>query len=155
MEPKSPQPLSFINYNGRYSFAFTQMSAAEGLKRYGDKAAEALVKEWKQLHDLEVFEGYEFNKLTTAQRASALRLVQLIKEKRCGKIKGRTCADGRKQRDTVDSADSTLPTVAIEALLLTLVIDAHEERHVATCDISGAFLKSEIDEETFVVVDGA
>ena len=72
----------------------TQMSANEGLKRFGEKAADALIKEWKQLDELDVFEGMFFNQLTSEDRSKALRLVQLIKEKRCGKIKGRTCADG-------------------------------------------------------------
>lgn len=44
--------------------------------------------------------------------------------------------------------------VVLEALLMSLMIDAHKRRHVATCDISGAFLKSDIDQLTYVAVDG-
>ena len=35
------------------------------------------------------------------------------------------------------------------------MIDAHENRDVATADVPGAFLHSDMDEETFVIVDGA
>jgi hypothetical protein len=35
------------------------------------------------------------------------------------------------------------------------MIDAHEQRDVATCDISGAFLQSDMDEFTLVIVNGA
>ena len=152
--PKKPAQLIW-NYDNRFAYAFTQMSAREGLKRYGEKAAEALIAEWKQLDDKKVFHGVKFKDTTPEQRSKALRLVQLIKEKRCGKIKGRTCADGRKQRAYINQEDSTSPTVSTEALLITLMIDANENRDVATADVPGAFLHSDIDEETFVVVDGA
>ena len=131
------------------------MSANEGLKRFGEKAADALIKEWKQLDELDVFEGMFFNQLTSEDRSKALRLVQLIKEKRCGKIKGRTCADGRKQRSYINPEEATSPTVSTEALLITLMIDAAEGRDVATSDVPGAFLHTDIDEDTYVVVDGA
>jgi hypothetical protein len=39
--------------------------------------------------------------------------------------------------------------------MLTMIIEANKLRNVAICDISGAFLHTDIDEETFVVVDGA
>ena len=142
------------DYNGRFAFAFTQMSAREGIKRFQEKAIEALITEWKQLDEKQVFTGIKYSDLNPEQRKSALRLVQLIKQKRCGKIKGRTCADGRKQRDYILNSDATSPTVSTEGLLLTLAIDAYEKRYVATCDISGAFLHSDMDEEVYVVVDG-
>jgi hypothetical protein len=150
-----PPTKGFNEFNNKFAFAFTQMSAREGLRRFGEKAANALIDEWKQLDDKNVFDGVYYSALNKEQRQKALRLVQLIKEKRDGKIKGRTCADGRKQREYVDDSESTSPTVSIEALMLTMMIEAKELRDVATCDISGAFLHTDIDEETFVVVDGA
>ena len=152
--PKKPAQLVW-NYQNRFSYAFTQMSAREGLKRYRERAAEALIAEWKQLDDKKVFHGVKFNDTTPEQRRKALGLVQLIKEKRCGKIKGHTCADGRKQQAYINQEDSTSPTVSTESLLITLMIDANENRDVATADVPGAFLHSNMDEETFVVVDGA
>ena len=112
------------------------------------------MKERTQLDDKGVFEPLHFNELTKAQRKQGLRLVQLIKKKRSGKIKGRTCADGRPQRRYITQEESTSPTVSIEALMLSLMIDAHENRVVATCDISGAFLHCDMDEFAYVVVDG-
>jgi hypothetical protein len=152
--PKSPPSLSW-DYQNKFAYAFTQMSAREGLRRFGDKAADALISEWKQLDEKKVFHGVHFKDTSYEQRSKALRLVQLIKQKRCGKIKGRTCADGRKQKEYIKEEDSTSPTVSTEALLLTLMIDANEHRDVATADVPGAFLHSDMDEETFVVVDGA
>ena len=36
-----------------------------------------------------------------------------LKRKRCGKIKGCGCADGRKQRAYIAKEDSTAPTVGV------------------------------------------
>jgi hypothetical protein len=45
------------------------------------------------------FLGHDAQKLTAAQKKASLRAINVIKEKRCGKIKGRTVADGRAQRN--------------------------------------------------------
>jgi hypothetical protein len=42
----------------------------------------------------------------------------LFKEKRCGKIKRRGCADGIPQRDYMTKEDSSSPTVATGAPML-------------------------------------
>ena len=88
------------------------------------------------------------------QRQRALRLLQLIKLKRCGKVKGRTCADGRKQRNYISKEDAKSPTVTGEGLILSFVTDAFEGRKVVTCDVPGAFLHSDVVGDVFVVVDG-
>ena len=81
-----------------------------------------------------------YKSLTPNQHRMALGLFILIKEKQCGKIKGRTVADGLFRRDDVLPEDATSPTVSVEALLLTYVIYDMEERKVTTADISRAFL---------------
>lgn len=137
-----------------YEIACTQMSAREGLKRFGEKAETALVTEWIQLDSLGVYEGKKWYQLTKEQRRRAMRLVQLIKEKRCGKVKGRTCVDGRPQRAYIAKEDSTSPTTHLESLMLSLLQDANEERCVGIVDIPGAFLTSDTDEDAHVIVDG-
>jgi hypothetical protein len=47
------------------------------------------------------------------------------------------------------------PTVAIEALMLTCIIDAAEQWEVATVDIPGAFMHADMDEEVFIKMEGA
>ena len=77
-----------------------------------------------------------------------------LKRKRCGKIKGRGCADGRKQRAYIAKEDSTAPTVSTEAVFLTAVIDALENRDVAVLDVPGAFMQADIDELVHVRFKG-
>jgi hypothetical protein len=53
-----------------------------------------------------------------------------LKQKRDGKIKGRTVAGGNKQHDYISKEDTSSPTVATEAVLLACIIDAEEGRDV-------------------------
>jgi len=145
---------SYINKGLNLAIACTQMTAKEGLKRFGQLAEDALLIEWKQLDNLKVYQGVYYNQLTPEHRARVLRLVQLIKLKRCGKLKGRTCADGRKQRGYIAPEDTMSPTVSTEALMTTFMIDAKERRKVVTADVPGAFLHAKMDDLVHVVVEG-
>eukprot|EP00957_Ditylum_brightwellii_P180301 13735093-Ditylum_brightwellii.AAC.1 len=71
--------------------------------------------EFKQLHDMQSFEPLQANDLTKEQKQEALRAIMFLKEKRCGRIKGQTCADGRKQRGQIPKEDAASPTVAPES----------------------------------------
>ena len=77
-----------------------------------------------------------------------------LKQKRCGKIKGRGCADGRKQRLYKNKEETSSPTISIEALFLTCLIDALENRCVITCDIPGAFMQTDMDELIHLKLEG-
>jgi hypothetical protein len=50
--------------------------------------------------------------------------------------------------------ESSYPTVFIESLFLTAVIDAKEHRDIVTCDIPGAFLNPDINEVLHMCIDG-
>lgn len=137
-----------------YEIACTQMTAARGVKLFGEAAEKALITEWLQLDQLGVYEGRHWWKMTKLQRQRAMRLVQLIKQKRCGKIKGRTCVDGRPQREYIPKEEATSPTAHLESLLLTFLQDASEARSVGIVDIPGAFLTTPTDSDEHVIVDG-
>jgi len=70
-----------------------------------------------------------------------------LKEKRDGKIKGRTVAGGNKQRDYISKEDASSPTVAVESVMLSCIIDAKEGRDVATINIPNAFIQSKVEDE--------
>ena len=78
----------------------------------------------------------------------------ILKQKRSGQIKGRGCADGRKQRLHTPKDDASSPTVATESVLLSCVIDAKEQRDVATVDIPGAFMQGDQDETVHMHLEG-
>lgn len=106
--------------------------------------------EFAQLEDIDVYESLNPASLTRAQKKAALRALNLVKEKRNGKLKGRTCADGRSQRSLYDKSQTASPTVSNDALILSIIIEAFEGRDVATADVAGAYLKAHMDD--FVVM---
>jgi len=72
----------------------TQMSATAGIKKHGQPAVDTLLAEFRQLDDKNVFEPCDALLLSKEQKRQVLCAMNLIKEKRCGRLKGRTCADG-------------------------------------------------------------
>ena len=145
MEHDSEEILSFLT---------EQMTAKKGLKQFGTAGADAIMKELKQIVHRKVMEGRKSGELTTAQKKAALKYLMFLKQKRCGKIKGRGCADGRKQRLYKSKEETTSPTITTEALFITCLMDALENRYVATCDVPGAFMHSDIDEQVHLKLEG-
>ena len=125
-----------------YGKVMTQMTAKKGIKEFGQEAMAALMQEFAQMENLDVYEAVDARLLTRQQRRAALRAINLIKRKRDGTLIGRTVADGSVQRALYDKVEAASPTVATDALLLSILIDAHEGRDVATADVAGAYLKA-------------
>jgi Reverse transcriptase (RNA-dependent DNA polymerase) len=136
------------------AYIMTQMSATSGIKTYWQPAIDAIHKEFCQLHDKGVFEPKLASSLTMKQKSASLRAVNLIKEKRNGDIKGRTCADGSVQRSLYDKSETTSPTVANDALMYSLIIDAKERRDVATADVVGAYLNADMEDFMLMRLSG-
>jgi hypothetical protein len=129
--------------------AMTQYSLKWGLKKFKVKAEEAVSKELMQLHMKDTFEPQEVKTLTGDQKKSAIESLIFLKEKRDGTIKGRTCADGRKQREGSTKSEATSPTVALESVSpcsLPPQLMRFERRDVAIVDVPGAFIKDDMDE---------
>ena len=88
--------------------------------------------------------------MTAQQLKDCLRLIIVIKEKHCGKIKGRAVANRRPQRNYIPCDEAASPTVSLESLVLSLMIDAHKGRDITTANIVGAFLKDDMPD--FVLI---
>ena len=88
--------------------------------------------------------------LAKKQKKDAISVLMLLKEKRCGKVKGSACVHGRKQREGSKNYDATSPTVATESVLITASIDAIKRRNIAVVDTPGAFLKTPMDEDVYL-----
>jgi Reverse transcriptase (RNA-dependent DNA polymerase)/Zinc knuckle len=124
----------------------TQYSVKKGLQKFQERGVEAVRSELQQLHDRTVIAPKAPAELTKLQRINALAYLMFLKEKRSGLIKARGCADGRKQRAHTTKEESSSPTVSIEAVFLSCMIDALEQRDVATVDVPGAFMQADMDE---------
>jgi hypothetical protein len=102
---------------------------------------------------MKVMSGCNAHELSKEQKQKALQYLMFLKEKRGGQIKGRGCADGRKQRLWKTKEETTSPTVCIEALYISCMIDAMEHCDITTLHIPGAFMQASIDEEVHVKFD--
>ena len=80
-------------------------------------------------------------------------MVNLIKEKLTGTIKGCTCENDSKQRSFLkDVEDFASPMISLEALFSSFSIDTHEGRDIATFDIPGAYLQEEMPEDKHIIL---
>ena len=82
-----------------------QISEKAGIKKFGERVVKAMVKYYRQIDKgtterNTVITPIEPEMLSYEDKMKALEAVNLIKYKRNGKIKGRTCADGSKQKNT-------------------------------------------------------
>lgn len=84
--------------------------------------------------------------LILAQKKKTLKALLFLKEKRDGKLKGRTCADGRKQWVYKTNIETASPTVYIDSVMLIAIVDTTEKRVVAIADVVIAYLNANIDE---------
>ena len=136
------------------AFVMTQYTADRGVKLFKEKGVAAVMKEMQQLHKRKVGSPMPPALIKPEEKKGALHYIMFLKEKRCGTIKGRGCANGKPQRLYISKDDATSPTVTIEAIFLSLMIDAKERRHVAVIDIPGAFMQSDTDEDLLVKIQG-
>ena len=122
----------------------TQVSAKAGIQKHGKSAIDALYDEIFQLDDKAVCEGVMVSDMKPQQKRKALRAINLIKHKRCGKLKGRTVADGSTQRDLYSNAETVSRTISNDALLMTMFGNVWKKGDVTTADVTGAYLHADV-----------
>ena len=153
LRPRRPRDDSHLHATMDH-ICLTQYNLKRGLEMFGNEGLKAVQNELKQLHDRNVISPVDGKMLGNQQRLEALPYLMSLKQKRTGQIKGRGCADGQRQRLYSNKEDASSPTVAIESVMLTSIIDASEKRDVATVDIPGAFLQASMDEVVHMKITG-
>ena len=135
-----------------------QMNTKKGIELFGERAIIDMFKEYKQLDDgtmpvKPVVAPYNPDVITSLDRKKTLEAVNLIKEKRCGKINESTCANCSKQIKYIKVDDNVYsPTCSTKALMETLVIDAMDQRDVAIFDVPGTFLQTVLPVDKFFLM---
>lgn len=129
-----------------------QVSMKRGLELFGHRGREAVESEMRQLHEMQALQSVRG--LSSADKRRALGYLIYLEEKSDGRIKGRGCAYGRKQREYIAKSDAASPTVSVEAVFVTSVLDAFEDRDIAVTDIPGAYVHAESDENILVRFEG-
>ena len=131
-----------------------QYSIGAGLKKFRERGEKGVFKELAQMHNMSVFTPVIHSELTAKDKQKAVSSLMFLKEKRDKTVKGRFCADERKQRGDWSKQDTTSPTMSTESVFLTSVIDAYEGRDVGCYDIPGAFLHADSGEDVTMILKG-
>ena len=81
--------------------------------RHGERTVEVLLSECRQLDGYGTFIPQQAEKITSETNREFLNLIVMIKEKRCGKIQARVCANGKKQRWYIPKNNVTSTTLQL------------------------------------------
>jgi hypothetical protein len=91
----------------------TQYHVSKGLNVFGKEGTDAVMSELKQLHERLIPDPKDLDELTKEEKKASLQYLMFLTKKRCGRIKGQGCADGRKQHNYTPKDVTSAPTVAI------------------------------------------
>ena len=91
--------------------------------------------------------------LKIAQKKGSLRSIKLIKEKRSGKLKGRTYTYGRPQRCYITKEDASSSIISLQALFASLITNAYEVRDVENSDVPGSYLNADMTKDKFILLN--
>ena len=127
------------------SFA-QQYILKKGLKVFGKRGHEASKKELDQLHRRNCFTPISVAKLLQTKRKKAMEALLFLTEKRDQTIKGRMVYNGKPTREWLSREDAASLTAALESIMITAVINAHEERDVMCVDIPNTFIQTAMPE---------
>ena len=139
-----------------HKHVLTQMFANKAYKKLGEPAHMAMFAEYAQLQDKRVYkDDIDQDAITDEEDRMALSPIDLVKVKRDGRVKGRSCVDGRPQREHIPKEQCASPTIANTSLMLMMSIAAKEKRKVATADVAGAYLHADMDDFVLVKFTGS
>ena len=116
------------------------MPINRGQKLSGERAVAAMLKEYLQMEDMTVLEIVEPDPLTSEQKCKAMRAVNMIKQKRNLKLKGKMCANGAPHGKFVFHKEARYPMISLDGLIVSMMIGVYEKRKVAVFDIPGVYL---------------
>ena len=108
------------------------------------------------MHDRACWEPIDISTLTQSEKRKVVECMMLLTEKRNGDVKGRAVHNGKPTRAWLDKDECSSPTVSMESLFITTIIDALEARDIMTNDIPNAFIQtnmpSDPDEKDRVIM---
>jgi hypothetical protein len=123
------------------------LSMKASIKKRGAEAEYNITKEMKQLNWRDLYKPKHWHGLTKKQKEQVLESHIIVKQKRDGKIKAQKMIGGNKQCNYITKEDVSSPTVSAEAVMLTCIIDAAEDKDIVVVDFPNAFAQTVVSEE--------
>jgi hypothetical protein len=134
-----------------------QVSLKAAIKKWGKETVDSVGKEKKQLHWKNSFKPMSWKSLTANQRKKVLESHIFVEMKQDGILKAQQVVGGNEQRGYMMKEDASSPTVSSEAVMLTCIVDANENRDVAIVDIPNAFVQTVVEDKkdrAFICIRG-
>ncbi len=99
------------------------------IRKWSQETEYAITKEMKQLHWRNSYKPKHWHELTKKQQKEQILESHIfVEQKQDELIKAREVTGGKKQHDYITKEDVSSPMVTAEAVMLTCVIDAQEDR---------------------------
>jgi hypothetical protein len=146
-----------------YTDYLLNISVKNAIAKHGANAEASILSELAQLHGTTNFrptwKGVHFKDLTPEQRSGIIRSFMFLKEKYLpngsfDKLKSRLVGGGNDQQKSLfEDSSITSPTISTTSAFLLANIAASEKRFVATIDVPGAYLNSELPQPVFMKLD--
>ena len=109
---------------------------------FGDKDYQTVKEEPKaNLPERGYIDMLSWKDLIWDIRKQALGYLMFLKRKQSEKMKGRGCANERRQQECITKEESSSPTMSVYALMGSCVMDALDDRKVITVNITSFFLQ--------------
>jgi hypothetical protein len=118
----------------------------KGMKIFKERGSKAAQKELDQLHQRNCFTPVDYNLMSKQEKEKTVEAIMFLSEKRTGAVKGRMVYNGKPTRKWLSREESASPTVALESIMLTAMIDAQEGRDVMSADVPNAFVQATMPE---------
>jgi uncharacterized protein YbjQ (UPF0145 family) len=90
------------------------------------------------------FRPKHYRKLKPKQKARMVESFIFLKEKKDGSLKARAVLGVNVQQDYITKDEASSPTAYTEAVILTAIVNAKEEKDVTTVDLPNAFCQTVI-----------
>jgi len=112
--------------HANYMFIQTY-SLKAGIKKFGEQGRKAALDEMKQIHDRVVFHPIRIDNMSETERKHAMESLMFLVQKKCGRFKARTFANGSTQHQYITKDEATSPTVSHESTIITGVIETKQQ----------------------------
>jgi len=132
------------------------MSIQEGIKRYGQKGKDSVMKKIQNLAEKnEYFCEIEYDSLTQEMKDKALPLLLFMVMKRNSDLKTRGVANGKNQKIYTDKNDVLSLILDFNSLKYLCAVFAKEGRDTAIVNLPGFFLQTKQEDEVLIKLTGA
>ena len=98
----------------------------------------------KQINTRVTFEPVHIEDLSEDEKEKAMESLTFVGENRDGTLKARACANGSTQRSYIAKEEAAYPTVSVDLVLITGILDAKQKRDVMTLDMPNAFVQTDV-----------